>query len=72
MKQCEDCIYYELCQEDTTNKLCLFYCEDYQLKENEINDGSVWLESVEYRYTDTILTWNYDEYADGNWHEERR
>lgn len=62
---CQDCLHQEKCELDTTNMLhgspCWQYTNNDCLKELE----SEWKEMSYYKYTDNILTWQYDEYADG-------
>ncbi len=52
LKHCEDCINWENCDEDIDN--CIY-------KEN------CWYEMSYAVFTEGLLSWHYDEYADGEW-----
>lgn len=61
-KMCDDCVYEELCEEDSI--MACEKCQEFDLIIDDIS-WRHWNEMSYRRYTEGLLDFNWDEYADG-------
>ena len=59
---CEECLFEDVCAPAEK----LLFCNLLGLDEMDIEYSSYDGEWIE--FDETMLTWSYDEYADGDWH----